>query len=153
MTLGKRISTAIAESGLPIAKIAADADMSETTLRRLMKRDSADTSDLIKLSRLLGKPLSYFLVELTQNESFVNSNLLDKDNFNAYEEMREQKTGGYQMDTELLATLRQAEERKCAERINELKHQLELFKVQKASLEKELQLKDEIIELLKKNFT
>ncbi|MFC6999562.1 helix-turn-helix domain-containing protein [Rufibacter roseus] len=123
MTLGEKIEQAISESGESYEAVAAYTGISVATLRRLTKKDSADTADLIKISEILKKPLGYFLSELVSNSG-------QQQIANQVKKNRQQISVG-------------------GENLDELRHQLELCQVERESLTKQLADKEQIIELLR----
>lgn len=137
MILGKKIEIAIAESGLPIAKVAADAGISEATLRRMLKKDSANTGELNKLSAILKKPLSFFLNELEEK---------DRSSYKSYQKSIDNIDRN--VNNNLLEEKANKEFTVTVTEYNIIFHELELCRREKASLEKEISLKDRIIELL-----
>ncbi|QHL87448.1 helix-turn-helix domain-containing protein [Nibribacter ruber] len=125
MLLGERVKQEIAKSSFKTEEIAEEIGITANNLYRLYKKDSFEIKYLLKICELLNLPVSHF-IDAPNNIS--NSG-----------QIQAAKQVGKNNQTISLG----------GESSFDLKHQLELCQVEKASLEQRLKDKEELIEVLR----
>lgn len=138
MLIGEKIKKAIEASNVTQEQVAAHAEMSIGNLYKIYKRDSVESRYLVKIAEILNLPVDYFLFDI-EPEGKSNGSTIQGIG-NAGKNIKNQKImpgGKYEEPAGDYAL-----------NIEKLKHQLELCKTQKASLEKEIELKDKIIKMM-----
>ncbi|QNF33070.1 helix-turn-helix transcriptional regulator [Adhaeribacter swui] len=136
--IGENIKKAIEDSDLTPEQVAAHAEMSVANLYKIYKRDSVESRYLVKIAEILRLPVEYLLYnKKVSKNTYYNVKLNGIANTMGHVTKQKITIPGNLNDNSKIS-------------MDKVLHELALCRAENASLVKELQLKDEIIELLKK---
>jgi len=138
MLLGEKVKIAINEAGLTTEDVAYKIDMSSNNLYRLYKKDSFEIKYLIKIAEIVKKPLNYFIDEYPKYANINQSGIGNQAGNNI-----KQKITGFGIQGTAAGT--------SEINIEKVLHELQLCKNDNAHLQKQIALKDRLIEILEKN--
>lgn len=139
--LGQKIKKAIEKSDISAEQVAAFAEMSLTNLYKIYKRDSVETRYLVKIAEVLQLPVQYFLYDVVEEERATYQTQQ-----NGTGNLAIGNAAGKHIKQKIMP---QENEGKEGAITDKLRLELELCKNDREHLQKEIALKDEIINLLK----